>query len=72
MENETDNKTFWNEKNNRTKIDLRNIELGNWRATLTRLIRQLDNDINGEGGYRGVAEVRGGGLRATLTRLIRQ
>jgi len=46
LENETDNKTFWDEKNNRTRIDLRNIELGNWRATLTRLIRQLDNDIN--------------------------
>ena len=46
--NETDNKTFWNERNNRTRIDLRNIELGNWRAALTNLIKLIDNDISGE------------------------
>jgi len=45
--NETDNKTFWDEKNNRSKIEERNIELGNWRSALTLLIRQIDNDING-------------------------
>jgi len=44
--NETDNKTFWNERNNRTRIDLRNIELGNWRAALTNLIKLIDNDIS--------------------------
>jgi len=44
--NETDNKTFWKEKNNRSRIEERNIELGNWRAALTLLIKQIDNDIN--------------------------
>jgi len=44
--NETDNKTFWSEKNNRSLINERNVELGNWRAALTSLIRLIDNDIS--------------------------
>jgi len=44
--NETDNKTFWTEKNNRSMIDERNIELGNWRLALSHLIHLIDNDID--------------------------
>jgi len=46
LTNETDNKTFWDERNNRTRIDEKNIELGNWREALTKLIGQIDKDID--------------------------
>jgi len=43
--NEIENRTFWDERNNKTRIKLRNIELFNWVEALKKLVRLVDNDI---------------------------
>jgi len=43
--NEVDNRSFWNEKDNRSRIRLRNIEMFNWVEALKKLVGLLDNDI---------------------------
>lgn len=44
--NEVENKSYWDAKNNRTRLYERNIELSNWCEALKKLIRRVDNDIN--------------------------